>query len=363
MTIGLNFQSQFIGCYGISNHARDWARGMAEVFDPLHLTQYIPQGPNNYDITPDVLQYFKNPYEKNDNLIFWYPHTFSKSSLGKRTFGYFIFEYTKIPKDFIKKINKLDGIFTASDWGVDILLQNKVEVPAYKCTGGISPQKYNSNTRKISWGNNENGKEIFKFLHCGKAENRKGTELVIKAFNKLFASNPNFTLTLSIHNTHISGFNSWDYLFSLSPQLRGDCSNIKIADFVSDMRDLYSTHHCAVYASLGEGIGLHITESIACGMPVIVPFNSGMTEYATEQICFPMYNLTPVPVFDPIFFPNSGEYGLWNSPTVNQIAEKMEFIIHNWDLAEKIGKQGAQWMAQNFTWKHSAEQLKNVLLI
>lgn len=50
-----------------------------------------------------------------------------------------------------------------------------------------------------------------------------------------------------------------------------------------DMPGFYRNFDCYIHMSRGEGFSLTQIEAAACGLPVISNFNSGMTEYLTDD--------------------------------------------------------------------------------
>ncbi len=343
----LNFFLQPYGSLGIPNHSRDFARALAKVTN-LKLMPIVQKPAGNdsdYDLDASLKSMFGKPSHDATSLMFWYPHTYW-SALGgyPKNIGYYIFEYTKIPPQFVDSMQDLDGICTASKWGAKVLSENGVRCKIHVVPGGVS-SKFNSNGKKLS-------SDVFRFLHIGKVEERKGTDLLLSAFNKAFEGNEKIRLTLSIDNPHINGFSAESYIKSKNIFH----SNIDVIHHVDDIRKLYLTHHCAVFPTKAEGIGLPITEAMACGVPTIVSYNTGITEYANDKNAILLTRLKKVPVYDPHFFPQSGLYGEWESPTEDELIEKMKWVYENYEKAKEIGDYAEKWMGENFTWDQAADK-------
>jgi glycosyltransferase involved in cell wall biosynthesis len=354
----INFVGQFYGCLGIPNHARAFADAMIDNMDQVNLIPIMP-GNDPYGLTPKLNHRFVKPDPSLDTMIFWYPNTFDGvfkeiNPSGKR-YGYFIFEYTIIPKEYIEALNRLDGVFTASQWGVDVLKNNGVTVPLHVIPGGVDHSVFNSSTKNLD-------SKRFRFIHIGKAENRKGTTLVIKAFNEAFQGDRKVRLSLFIDNPHLRSFDSNMFLHSLqeSLDLKYPMTNIDVRHFEEDIVNIYNTHHAAVFASKAEGIGLPIVEAMSCGLPVITPFNSGITAYANDDNAILIRDLVEEPIYDPLFFPISGAAGTWNAPKVESLVEKMRWVHEHYDEAQKIGERAEQYMSSNYTWDIAAKQLARI---
>lgn len=353
----INLFFQLYGNLGIPIHSREFASAIIKNTDrEVNITPLYP-ALRHTDISllgNDIKSRIRRPATDGSSLVFWYPDIFQEIlGIYGKNIGYYIFEYTDIPKKYIEEINKLDIIMTASDWGVGILKANKVTIPIAKVPGGIDTDRYNINHRGV-W----TGKDKFKFLHIGKCEKRKGTELLIEAFLRLYEGNKDVQLTLSIDNPHIPGFNAHAWLRTNFSKHNTD--NIFIQGQVRDIRKLYASHHCAVYPTRGEGIGLPIVESIACGLPTIVTRNSGTSEFLNYNCAFALTSLEEKDIYDPLFFPNKGELGKWLEPQVDEIASYMDYIYKNYNTALNKATVGANNIARNFNWDISAKTFLDI---
>ena len=355
----LNFYGQFFGCLGIPNHSRAFANALIDNLDSVKL-QPIMQGNDPYGMTARLTSRFVTPDPKAPTLAFWYPDTFQSifASVPEtaKKIGYYIFEYTIIPKPYVDAMNALDGVCTASQWGVDVLRDNGVTAPLHVIPGGVDASIYNSSTRNLD-------SKRFRFLHMGKAENRKGTTLVIKAFNEAFQGDRKVRLSIFIDNPHLRAFDAEMFLNGLqtSLDLKYPLSNIDVRHFEHDIINIYNTHHAAVFASKAEGIGLPIVEAMACGLPTIVPFNTGITAYATDKNAILIKDLVKEEIYDPAFFPRKGEFGSWQTPTVDALKEKMLWVYRNYDDALEIGKVAEQDMKETYSWDLSAKKFATIL--
>jgi hypothetical protein len=352
----LNFFGQFFGALGIPIHSRYFAEALIDNLENVNLVQLLPNDNDLFGITNKIKNNFKNPNIDYENLAFWYPNTYSqifKNDFKGKKLGYYIFEYTKIPKQFIDEINKLDGICTASKWGTEILKNNGVNIPCYVVPGGVDSNVFNSKNRKLD--------SQFKFLHIGKAENRKSTDLVIRSFLKAFQGDRNIKLSLFIDNPHINNFDAEKYVYEITKDLPYALNGIKVCHFFYDITSIYNSHHCGIFPTKAEGIGLPIVESMACGLPVITSFNTGITEYANDDNSILLKQFTDEEIYDPKFFPNKGEFGTWKSPSEEELIEKMKWIYSNYEQAKVIGFNAEKYMKEKYSWDLSAKSFVNLI--
>lgn len=125
----------------------------------------------------------------------------------------------------------------------------------------------NNSSIKSSW--------VTFFHSCGVSPNRKGTDLVIKAFSQL-----NGSARLILHSqTNLKNFypNLKELIGALEKNERLICYEKTIqAPGLYHMGDVY------VYPSRLDGIGLTIAEALACGLPVITTDCPPMSEFIDE---------------------------------------------------------------------------------
>jgi glycosyltransferase involved in cell wall biosynthesis len=116
------------------------------------------------------------------------------------------------------------------------------------------------------------------FLCLGTIEPRKNLINTIRAFRMMREEHPDLPVHLIL-----AGGTGWQKLDELRRMIDSD-SRIRYIGYVddSDLAALYSSAQALCYASLYEGFGLPLLESMACGTPVIYGDNSSMPEFASE---------------------------------------------------------------------------------
>lgn len=352
----LNFFGHFLTYSGVAVHSRHFARALLSRLSPRLVQLFNPHEPSDgQELGEDLRLLFGKPLLDAPALIFWTPDFYPLLADGyPRRIGYYIFEGTRIPPNYVREVNKLDAVCTASNWGLEVLRSNGVAIPCHVVPGGIDPTQFFPVKLPEK-------PMPFRFLHVGKAERRKGTDLLVRAFNKAFRGDPGIRLTLSIDNIFVKGLSAERLVAELTDGLPYPAGNIDIAHFVEDIRTLYHSHHCGVFPSRAEGIGLPIMEAMACALPVIASYNSGITEYASNKNAILLRDFLQEPVYCPYFFRKPGEMGTWDSPGVEELADKMLWTVTNYDEARRIGVQAALDMKSRCTWDHAAEKFIGLL--
>jgi len=364
MSKGLNFIGQFYGCVGIGAHTRSFASALIDNIDDVNLIPIHPNiGNDSFGLTEKITSHVKGLNPKYPTLVYWYPDTFPDLLKGAeacpRKIGYYIFEYPILPDRYMPILNGLDMVCTPSEWGVDVLKNNGLIVPAHNIPGGVDHEIFNSKNRKPDT-------KRFKFIHVGKKEVRKGTAKIIQAFAKAFPDDRKVRLSLFIHNIHIPGFNSTEFVGGVLRDFEGGkymsvMSRIDTYDFVEDIVSIYNDHQAAVFATAAEGIGLPILEAMSCGVPTITTVNTAMLDYANDENSITIRDYKEEPVYDPHFFPVSGERGVWNAPSPEDVSSKMRWVYDNYDKAMEIGIKGEEWVSKNYNWDLAAKKFAKLL--
>jgi hypothetical protein len=171
---------------------------------------------------------------------------------------------------------------------------------------------------------------LFIFDFHSRAE-RKNPLTLINAFKEAFAPTDLVRLVIKCVNGHSDSG-------SLS-QMRALSSGYPISIYdgywtSSQMRDLMEA--CDAYISLhrSEGIGLTITDAMACGKPVIATGWSGNMDFMNVSNSYPVrYELVEIEK-------NAGQYRageIWAEPSAEHAAELMRHLFENREEAQGRG--------------------------
>jgi glycosyltransferase-like protein len=129
------------------------------------------------------------------------------------------------------------------------------------------------------------------FLSIGGIEPRKNTLNILKAFAEYHREKPNSQLiiaggtSLLDHNEYANSFWNAAQFTSLS---FGSGKDVILAPLIPDnaMPSLFRIADALVFASIKEGFGLVVLESIASGTPVILSRIPPFIEYMPDDSCF-----------------------------------------------------------------------------
>lgn len=168
-------------------------------------------------------------------------------------------------------------------------------------------------------------------LYVGRAFPHKNLETLVKAFEKLLASQPELFLILAGKKEHY--YEQLEEFASKSPAR----SNIIFTGFVSDaeLKWLYENAVAYTFPSLSEGFGLPGLEAMAHGCPVV----------SSNATCLPEVYQDAAIYFDP------------TDPA--DIAEKIQFLLDNEAAAKDLVARGKKLLPK-YSWRKMAEETQTV---
>jgi len=347
----LNYFGPFNGNIGYAVEDRGFVAGLVK--NGVNVSAIPDRSIQNGEDGGEIRKALKSPEEINPEAVA-VSHTYPRgteiaSFHGSRRYNYSVLETTKIPESWVNALNTLDGAITATKWGKKVYEKCGVENVSV-APHGVDTVKFSPFNLPIE--NLEND-DRFKFLCVGKMEERKGYDVLLKAFGEEFGGGDEAALILSCHNPFIRDFNvyremmrieapSYKNVEVLSPNLPGAL-----------MARLYASVDCFALPTRGEGWGLPITEAMASKLPVIATGWSGPTEYMTDKNSYKLdYELVDVPEGNSFW-----EKSEWAEPSVEHLRSLMREVFDNREEAEKRAKQGMKDMQEKFTWTKAAEKM------
>lgn len=177
--------------------------------------------------------------------------------------------------------------------------------------------------------------KTFKFLnvcapHAVSDRDRKGLDVLLKAFIAEFSGDQSVTLILKVNTIYAdkmnAGFNIYDYLVKIAPNY-SDFSNIMVIQDYYDTEKLnllYNSVDCGVFPSRSEGFGLPQAEMIKVGKPVIFTCHSAPVEFCDPRLAIKIKGMCTLgqgfPYFDAPFA----------EPDVNHLRQLMREVKENY---------------------------------
>ena len=286
---------------------------------------------------------------------------------GRKNIARCIFENADT-SEFERNLEKYDALLCGSNWNAAILKAhtNRDVKVIYE---GIDPSLFCPGPRSGLMNPNN-----FYIFSGGKVEGRKGQDLVLLAFREFSKRHPNSVLVTAWHSP-------WErigagYRGNLDAPLELDengSTNIKkwATDNGIDPRQVIEIFtipnqlmptilremDVALQPSRAEACtNLPVKEAMACGVPVIVGYNTGMKDLITEDNCVALLDQRPV----------TGIPGVdtteWGESNVDEIVEALEMLYRDRERRRRVGETAARWVSTKRTWQQHAKQLKEFIL-
>ena len=272
------------------------------------------------------------------------------------------YETTILPPGWAKEINMYaDLILPSSNFARDVFIKNGVSKDkAVILPHGVDTSIYNPSVTPMNLNT-----EKFKFLCVAQAHDRKGLDILLKAYAEEFASTEN--VVLIIKTNQISNQNPRaHYEIDVQQLLRQTKQQYAmpevrlITERLDSIASLYTACDAFVLPTRSECFALPILEAMVCKVPVIATGYSGHTDFATAgnsyQISYKM-----------IAAPKSMQYWHYDAraqiaePSVEHLRSLMRFVYKNYDKAQQKAELAYEQVIDRYTWDNVARQFSEIL--
>jgi len=292
---------------------------------------------------PKVLRAYQNEIDPESGLViheqpkeYWYSVPF------ERKIAIVPFETTVIPKTWIGRINSCRALLVPCQQNVDAFRNSGVTIPIDIIHWGIDTDKFypleRTNDRPFTFGT------------MGALSTRKGTDILVEAFQKAFPTETDVKL---ICKTSFNG-----YPFGCrDKRVQVDMTPVSHDDLLNTF---FKKVDCFVFPTRGEGFGLTPLEAMATGIPAIVTGWSGPVEYMTPETGWLIdYKMVPAKDFTEHVYHE--DCGLWSEPSLDHLVELMRNAYNDRDMVKLKGKNAAEYVAKYWNWGVKIKMFKEAL--
>lgn len=276
-----------------------------------------------------------------DVVIFNEEHSIS---IPKRTkkLGYFVGAYVDYyTKDTVEQFRAYDFLLcnTKRHYSVFRDFQNCLYIP-----WGTDIDLFKPKTRECG----ESTANQVVFFHSagwGGVNIRKGTDLLVKAFQKVIGG-----CRLIIH----SQVPVLMYGTEIADMIRQD-TRIEFIEGSVTAPGLYYLGDVYVYPTRLEGIGLSVPEALACGLPVITTDNAPMNEFVEDGINGLLVRVNETRIRE------DGYYWPETVVCIEDLARKMQTYVDDRDLLSLHTMQSRESAKSKLNWANNASKLSHIL--
>jgi hypothetical protein len=257
-----------------------------------------------------------------------------------------MFETTEIPERWAPLYNQFDEVW----------------VPSSFCKRAFNRKDLNSCIHIVPFGIDENlysfdvktQNKMFTFLSVGQWIDRKGWDLLIKAYTSEFMGEYDVRLCIKTHNDQKTNEEMIREYLSDDVKNSTYMPRIMIKNQKVDekcMPEFYKQADCFVLPSRGEAFALPVLEAMASGVPVITTDFGGQTDFVNEDNGWLIEVHQLRRLSERLCKINAGFSRLWFAePHVKDIRTLMRYAFDNRkELVEK-GLKARNHVLQNYTW-------------
>ena len=292
---------------------------------------------------------------------------------GKKILYTMIETSEKVHPDYAGKLNLMDEIWVATEYGKKILQKSNVHPPIHVMPLGVDEDRYAPGNGKMDFGTDMKG---FKFVSVFRWSYRKGFDILLKAYMEEFSGEEDVSLLLVSRAVEcpeeqgeekiVQEFNAIKDTIDKTAEELPHIALYTDVIHERDMPKLYNSMDAFALISRGEGFGLPYLEAGACGLPVIASNVSGHTDFLKEDNSYLVEpsgyieatssgNLNRMAklchFYEGQMFPN------FDSNSIEQTRKHMRYVFENRKEAKEKAEKLRRRINSNYTWGMAVDRV------
>lgn len=189
-------------------------------------------------------------------------------------------EYRRLPRPWARALDRaFDLVVVPSRAAARVCRESGVTRPVHVCPGGVDPHEFRPDRRPAALPT----RKRFRFIHLGGAHERRGTDVLLRAYGAEFTRDDDVCLVLK--GFHYERHRPWlEREMRRAGLLRPDAPAILYRHaYLPSVAPYFAAADVGVFPMRAECLGLPVLECIASGRPVIVPRGTGLDEFCTVR--------------------------------------------------------------------------------
>lgn len=355
---GICFQGHIYGGSGYAEEARALALGISDYQIPMQL---VPAGAtrDTKNILPEesrrkleVLQ--RQSVNLSQSVLFQFAlaDAWDMESHGRWCVVRTMFETDRLPDGVADRCNAMDEVWVASQFNLETYARAGVResklrfVPPGVDTRVFRPQAVPLQVPQ---------KRAFNFLSVFDWQQRKGYDVLLRAFLKEFKADEDVALILKVsqYNSRMADLQTEIVRFverMAGVRLEDTPPIILVNGFIpqQEMPRLYAAADCFVLPTRGEGYGRPFLEALSCEVPVIATGWSGQADFLNHENSYPIdYRVVSVPDdLDVEVFAGHR----WAEPDGDHLRQLMRHVFSHQGEARRRAARGRLDIIRRYDW-------------
>lgn len=347
--LGINIASHFKHQNGITEGARLAAKAARKVGIATNLNELRTYCASPYDknILSDQLT-TDNSYPVNifhidpgsmDNISRVHGHKIFEKKLN---IGYWAWELSEFPDEYIRNFDYVEEIWTPSDFARDAIMM-KSPVPVLTMPHPVQFE-IEGKTERSDFNIPEKTFIFLCMYDYGSNQDRKNPHAAIDSFLKEFSDNSSVHLLIKVHNAK----DEFPDFINLKEQV-STMSNISILNVTLERQQIYELIKCCdVFVSLhrSEGFGLGLAEAMYLQKPVVSTNWSAPAEFIDENNGCPV-NYELVKLENDAGHYRAGQ--VWANADTDHAAYQLKKLFEDENLYRKLALNAADTIKEKFS--------------
>jgi glycosyltransferase involved in cell wall biosynthesis len=262
-------------------------------------------------------------------------------------------EYGSVPVAWVERIAAtVDELWVPSRFVRDAYLRSGVAPEMVRVIPrGVNPDRFRPDVEPFPVGT----EKPFRFLFVGGTLERKGFDLLLRAYAEEFTADDPVCLVVK---DFFYGPNGRALVRELrrdrrAPEVRYGYGTMSPAR----LGGLYTACDCYVQPFRGEGFGLPIIEAMACGLPAIVTGRGPVLDYCSDETTyFVPAEEVPYPHEWPPELPTVVP-ATWFEPELGELRRLMRHVFEHREEARRRGERASEHVRRHYTWGRAVESI------
>ncbi len=236
-------------------------------------------GPNDHLLVDDLL---KRKARSDVTQVAFSQADVFKGVKGRRRIGWTMLEVSGLPKAWVDGCNLMDEVWVPASFNVETFRDSGVRVPIRVMPLGVDVDYFHPGIKGFR------PSSRFTFLSVFEWGERKGAELLLRAFAEEFTKSDDVLLLLSVYNKD-PGVDVYQEVNKLRLPAGPPIVAMVNPEFAGyQMGSVYRSADCFVLPTRGEGWGMPVLEAMACGLPAIATAWSAIPDFLHDGVGYPL---------------------------------------------------------------------------